>query len=291
MFKKILMILCFFFIVIVTSCDQAQQQVAEPIQQQIDNTTQSLQENNLIFTVKTDKLEYNPGEIVNINLEIENNAKESISFTRKTPCEPDIYVYLDLSSGERIYLYEEGYEEKMCIQQTDTRKIPAQQLISRDVTWDLKLPTLPDKMPALPGKYTITSEFSYEYNEQTRIIKVLNEIEIKGDTKTKISKQEAIKIAYGNENIISWYNSHLGENIIIEEFGKYYIKNKYGRDRIDNQTAIEILESKPKEMISFENNIWKITFYSEYGQEPMSMKIEIDAETGEIVNIKEIENN
>ncbi|MBN2422017.1 hypothetical protein JXB41_02220 [Candidatus Woesearchaeota archaeon] len=288
MFKKISLVLIIVALFLITSCEDSMQTSAPPGTEAADNRTQKAEQDKLILSVKTDKEEYFPGEIVKVNIELENSDKKSIAYVRPTPCAVDIDVFIELSNNERIYLNEPGYEPKMCIQTIDTRSIPAKQRLSREVIWDQKLITIPEKMQALPGKYVISTLFNYESGGQVKEIIVLNEIRITGDTKTKVSQEAAIKTAYSNDEVIEWYDSHTGKNLIEEEFGKYFVINKFGKDRIDNITAEKMLLSTPNHETLFHDNMWKINFWAEYGEDPKNIIVNIDAETGDIIEIRKI---
>ncbi|MBD3204058.1 hypothetical protein GF327_07190 [Candidatus Woesearchaeota archaeon] len=285
--KKLQYLILFLFLVIFAACETQPNQVQQNLTQVTVNNTKIKSFEDIKLKVSTDKKEYLTGEIVKITAEVINSGENAVNFQRPTPCEPDIYIYIDLRNYNRLYLNKQGYTEKMCIQSVDNRLLPAKNSIKRKVVWNQMLPSIPERIPANPGEYTITTLFSYQKNGVSEEIKLFNTITITGNKSLSISKEKALEIAYGNQKIISWYNSHLGKNLVVEEFGKYYLLSKSGRDRITNSSAETILLSEPKKEIFFNNNVWEITMWSEYGEKPRTISIKISAKTGKIIDVIE----
>ena len=84
----------------------------------------------------------------------------------------------------------------------------------------------------------------------------------------------------------SWYNQHLGKNLVVEEYGKYFINNKYGRDRLDNETALIIMDSKPSSNVQYYDTYWVVEFIAEYGDEPLRLVARIDAMDCNVIKVE-----
>ncbi|MFH0876496.1 MAG: hypothetical protein V1859_11255 [archaeon] len=284
MLKKILF-LVLFLVIVASACDTAQQPAPNP-NAVVDNTTQKMSQDGLTLSVKTDKEAYSVEEEIKVHAELENTGKKSISYSVANPCEPDYYVYIDLPAKERIYFEEDDFFDSACVQVIDNRAIVAKQKITRDVLWDSMLNTVPQKMPAFPGKYALTTIFSYIIDGKQKDLIVINNIEIKGEAKLKLTKEKAIRSAYKDDRVIEWYNAHVGKALVEEEYGKYYIISISGRDRIDNTTAQKILESEPTIDAFLSNNLWTINFMSLYGEEPLRLSVIVDAISGETKDVR-----
>ena len=282
-------IFLFLALLVFSSCSlispSESSQTSGPIQ--VSNTTWMLKQDDLSLQVSTDKMVYSPGETVRVHVDLENNGNSRILFTRPSPCSPDVLVTVDVSSSEKVELKEENCPAEECIQVPDNRGIIPEQVITRDVVWDQKIDTQPERIQVKPGKYIIKSSFKYSLNGIEKEMLLQNQIEIQGKTDLNVCREDALRIAYGNPDVISWYNSHLGKSIVFEEFGKYYIRNEYGTDRIDNSTAIKIIESEPSSQIYYEKDFWEVDFISEYGSEPKELIVRINARDCSIVEVKQ----
>ncbi len=278
---------CVMVLFLIIACEAPQQPAADA--ELVDNTTQSVTADGITLAVKVGKEVYSPGEEISVIATITNPTKEAISYTRATACEPDMHIYIDIPRSDRIYLEEPDYLPIGCVKSIDKRALVPAQAISRAVVWDQLLPTTPQKQPAFPGRYPIITVFSYEIDSKPKQMTVINTVEIRGESAITISKDRAIKIAFSDPAVISWYDSHLGKAMVEEEYGKFYYVTSRGRDRLENKTAQEILASEPVLEVLFTGSAWEVTLWSEHGEEPRRLKVRIDAASGRILEIRKLD--
>ncbi|MBU0757691.1 MAG: hypothetical protein KKF44_06480 [Nanoarchaeota archaeon] len=289
--KFYLIIMILMLTAVFTACELAKKSAPEEIKQiRQDNTTWVIEKDGLRVLVRTDDYQYAVGDRISLHVDIRNIGENKISYTRETPCASDVKIFIDVTGKDSIELNEENFNPRACIEMIDNRAIVPEQKIERDVVWDQKLPTIPDRVQVKPGIYIIQTHFTYRINDIDREILLKSDIEIletEGEGSI-VSKEEATRTVFSNEEVLEWYDMHKGEKIIVEEFGKYYIINKAGRDRISDAEAKEIMESVPLYNIYFKGNAWEFYFSSKYGDSPTELIIYVDAMSGEITEIKKI---
>ena len=103
---------------------------------------------------------YKPGELIVVNVKVENLAEDPISYTMMNIGDPAIYVRLletPYSSGKE--LFESDYQPRMVNPSVTSEILEPGQVITREVVWDQKLPTYPEAIQAPNGLYSIQVNF------------------------------------------------------------------------------------------------------------------------------------
>ncbi len=114
--------------------------------------------NGLKLTLKTDRIEYSPKDIVHITATLENIGPNTITYTSPTPCDLNIQFVVKTDSDTYDITYA-NREPMPCIQVLQQRELSSNALIVQDVEWDTTLTIDGTKKNVPAGVYTVEAKF------------------------------------------------------------------------------------------------------------------------------------
>ncbi|MGE5224614.1 MAG: hypothetical protein ACM3PY_19435 [Omnitrophica WOR_2 bacterium] len=247
--------------------------------------------------ISSDKTIYRPGDTVYINASVENLTDAPIKYTLWSISAPviDVYVVSPIYDNS-VVLFEKDYQPIPFPAVIATEELQAKQTITRQVVWDQKLivpssSTIQIQAPA--GSYNINCEFSLGiYSSNQEPIKLATSIDIQLQNAVKmVMPDAAVQIARQVPEVANWYADHLGQKVVKNEDGQYYLNVGGEWEKVasgfngSGETIQEIQQSyEPFHQVMWVNNVWEVHFVSSFGTIPGEMFVNIEPTTGKVLS-------
>ena len=246
----------------------------------LSNKTQA---HGLLIEIAADKTRYTSSEIATIHASVENVSDQPVRWWTSCLGISIISIGVDTKLQGRKNLSHPD-DPEACAAAIGEGDIQPGEKVTREVFWDLKIS---EGIAAPQGVYEITAHVNIDVNTSTRVSTSLS-IEIVSNI-NYISELDAFTIGYGQSVIQDWFAVNAYERVcLIQSTGSIVFDNtgkaSFQSGEASQGQSITTLPGCAAQLL--EGPIWQVGFFSKFGVQPANFQIKIDAESGDVVDLK-----